>query len=209
MAWTIVTEEETASYCRVVASFLRPEWYTLALGAIENYTGWYSLDEAETVQDYFDGSGSSHLRPLFPINSVTSIQVHGITVPAAYYYVKWNAIQMRSYRPDQSYATTLLLDRETAYGTVFPYGMKNIYVDFNVGGTASLPAKYLNNLRLCLLMIIKEFTVMPRGEGSDYKMNKWRPDRTLNPEEVLTSYGVHGKINGIIRAFLPRKKINP
>ena len=46
---------------------------------------------------------------------------------------------------------------------------------------------------------------IPRNEGSDQVLRKYRPDRTMMPEEVLKSYGVHGKIMGIIQANLPRR----
>lgn len=207
MSWEIITKTQTADFARVTEAQLSDLWYDIALGMVERFTGWRSLSDAKTVAEYVDGSGSSILIPNIPINTVTSVQVHGISLPSGYYYAAWNGIELRTYRPGEDFETTVWLERVTSFGEIFPFGLKNIYVDYNYGGTASLPSEYLTAVKSALLQIIKELSTVPRTEGSDSMLKKYRPDRTMNPEEVLQNYGVHGKINGILLATLPKKRL--
>ena len=206
MAWEIVSKVDVATFARVTQDMLRDVWYTTALGHIERYTGWQKLTAAENITEYVDGSGDAILTPRVPINTVTTIQVHGTPLPSGYWASTWDGIRLRSYRPGESFETTVFLERTTSFGEIFPFGLSNIYLSYNVGGIASLPVEYSEAVKEALLLVIKEFSVVPRMEGSDSMLKKYRPDRTMVPEEVLHNYGLHGKINGILRAILPQTK---
>ena len=207
MSWEIVTKTDTAKFCRVATTELLDSWYDISLGLIERHTGWYSLSVEEDVVEYVNGPGNAILVPKFPINSVSSIYISGVILPSTYYYTAWNQIEIRTYRIDEVYDLTVQLERITNWGEAFPFGIRNINLTYNVGGVESLPSKYLYSLKSTLLMVIKEFSTVPRNEGSDSMLKKYRPDRTMLPEEVLTSYGVHGKIKGILKAMLPKQRV--
>ena len=206
MSWEIITKEDAANFARITTAQLQDIWYDVALAAIENYTGWQSLTEAADISEYIDGPGSSILVPRLPINTVSLLQIYGSSVPTSYYYVTWNGVEMRTYRPGETYETTVYFERVTSFGDVFPFGIRNIYITYNYGGIGSLPNEYLGLVKDSLLQVIKEFSVVPRSEGSDTMLKKYRPDRTLQPEEILSNYGIHGKIKGILQATLPRRK---
>lgn len=207
MSWTIITEAETADFARVTEAQLQDDWYDMALAMVEQHTGWRSLEAAVNATEYVDGSGTYIIKQAPPINSVSLVQIHGETVPAAYYYVNWYGIEMRTYIPGDSYQLTLLLDRKTGFNNIFPFGIKNVYLEYNYGGTASLPTRYQDSLKWAMLQIVKEISTVPKTEGSDSMLKKYRPDRTMLPEEVLRMYGIHGKILGILSATLPSKKL--
>lgn len=207
MSWEIVTQTEAANFARVQENQLDNVWYDIALGMIEAHTGWESLTQATNVSEYLDGNGSSILKTRLPLNSVSLVQVVGTTVPSTYYNVAWYGLEMRSYVPGDTFQTYMLLERLLAYENIFPIGIKNVYAVYNYGGTASLPSKYYNATKSALLQIIKELSTVPRTEGSDSMLKKYRPDRTMQPEEVLRSYGVHGKVYGILLATLPKVKM--
>lgn len=207
MSWEIVTQTETADFARVSVTQLQDIWYDMAVGMVEQYTGWSSLSTPENAQEYVNGSGSSLLRIKSPVNTVSVLEIHGVSVPASLYYVNWYGIEMRSYVPDSILYITYSMERSFALDNVFPFGIKNVYVEYNYGGISSLPDKYKNALKWALLQIIKEMSTVPRTEGSDSMLRKYRPDRTLLPEEVLRMYGIHGKILGILGATLPKQKV--
>lgn len=207
MSWIIITQAEAADFARVTEAQLQDDWYNIALGMIEQHTGWRSLETAVNAQEYVDGTGTYIIKPSPPINSVSLVQIHGETVPSAYYYVNWYGIEMRTYIPGDSYQLTLLLDRKTGFNNIFPFGIKNVYLEYNYGGTASFPSRYLDSIKWAALQIVKEISTVPKTEGSDSMLKKYRPDRTMLPEEVLRMYGVHGKILGILAATLPSKKL--
>lgn len=207
MSWELADKEEVAEYCRTTQQFLRDEWYDSALGMVEDHTGWYSLTTPIDVDEYVSGNGSAILVPKTPINSVTSVYVQGTLLPAVYYYVAWNGIEIVTYRPGEVYDVTVQLGYRLNWGEVFPDGLRNIRLVYNVGGMTSLPTEYQYKFKLAMLMIIKELSTVPRNEGSDTMLNKYRPDRTMLPEEVLTSYGMHGKINGILNSVLPKQRL--
>lgn len=207
MSWEIITQTQAANFSRVQESQLDNVWYDIAIGAIESHTGWESLAQTQTIAEYLDGTGSNILKTRLPLNSVSLVQVVGTTVPSSYYYAGWYGIEMRSYVPGDTFQTYMLLERLLAYENIFPMGLKNVYVEYNYGGISSLPNKYIAAIKSCLLQIIKEISTVPRTEGSDSMLKKYRPDRTLMPEEVLREYGVHGKIHGILAASLPKQKM--
>jgi len=207
MSWAIVTKTEAANFARVTEPQLQDVWYDAALALIENYTGWHSLEVPKTASEYVDGNGSQILHPNLPVNSVNLIQIHGQTVPSAYYHVNWYGVEMRTYIPGDVYISHMLFERKLGAQNIFPYGIKNIYIEYSYGGTSSMPKRLVDNIKWGLLQIIKEISTVPKNEGSDSMLKKYRPDRTLLPEEVLSNYGLHGKIRGILMATFPKQKL--
>lgn len=188
--WTIVTKNDVAEYARINISNIDDSWYDIVLGIVENKTGWFSLENAVDVTETVHGNNSPIMVVKAPINSITSIVANNSIISPSTYTFTWNKIYMKN-----------KTDRSTL--SVFPPGIANIDITYNVGGTDSLPPDYQENLRATLLLCLKEFVAVPRNEGSDQMLKKYRPDRTMMPEEVLQSYGLHGKISGIIKSLLP------
>lgn len=188
--WTIVTKEQSAEYARVNTLSIDDAWYDIMIGAIETYTGWHYLESPTDRIDRFHGTGTPYLLCKTPINSVSSIIVSGSSLSSSEYSAEWNKIY---------------LINDGTVSNIFKNGIKNVIVSYNVGGTNSLPSNYIESLRSTLLMCLKEFIAIPRNEGSDQTLRKYRPDRTMMPEEVLKSYGIHGKIQGIMKANLPSR----
>lgn len=199
--WDILTKEQVSSFIRVPEDRMVDDWYDMAIGHIESHTGWY-LDPVLNITEIISGAGADYIVPDYvPISSVTSIQVNGITVPPTYYVVSWDMIQLKSHRPDDVTAAQMLYTIND-----FTLGSKNINISYSSSGYNGLPRKYKEPVKLCIYFICKEISVNFRGEGSDQIMRKYRPDRTMNPEEVLMGYGQHGKIMGILNTLLPQHK---
>lgn len=190
--WTLVTKEELATYARININNIDESWYEIVLGIIEDRTGWNYLEDAQDVVDIVHGNGSPILAVRSPINSVSSIVINGATLASSAYTFTWNKI----YMVNNTDRTSL---------SVFSPGISNIRLSYNIGGIDSLPNHYQQALRSTLLLCLKEFVAIPRNEGSDQILKKYRPDRTMMPEEVLQSYGLHGKISGIIKTQLPQR----
>ena len=188
--WTLITKNELAEYARINVNNIDDSWYNIILGIIEDKTGWSYLENAEDVVDVIHGNSSPILIGKSPINSISSIVVNGSALSPSVYTYTWNKIYMKN-------------NTDRAYLSVFPPGIANIQITYNVGGINSLPSTYQQALRATVLLCLKEFVAVPRNEGSDQVLKKYRPDRTMMPEEVLQSYGLHGKISGIIKSTLP------
>lgn len=202
MAWEIVSDTDVANYVRFPVNNLRDAWYDQAIGIIEGFTGW-SLTEENNITEVLDGTGTSDLKPeKIPISSVTSINISGINIPTSYYYVTWSGIKLKSHRDFSVQLSSGLYEIID-----FPYGVANITIEYSCGGFNILPRKYQEAIKAATFMIIKEYTVIPRSEGSDQVMRTYRPDRTMLPEEVLMNYGTHGKIRGILNAMLPQERL--
>lgn len=200
-AWDIVSKADVSKFVRVPLTEMQDIWYEMAVGLIEEFTGW-TLTAQSAITERVDGNGTDFIMVnRFPISAVTSLTLEGSSISSTYYGVTWDSIKLYSYRGEDITIYTGLYAIN-----YFPYGSGNITVVYNAGGYASLPNKYYQSVRSCLFMIIKEFSTNFRGEGSDQMYKKYRPDRTQNPEEVLLNYGQHGKIMGIIKAFLPQKR---
>lgn len=201
MAWEIVSKESVASFIRVPEDRMMDVWYDMSIGLIEDHTGWY-LDAQTNITELTSGNGSNFLVPdVVPIASVSSIRIEGSLVPPTHYVTSWDMIQLKSYRSDD------ILQSDMLYSIgEFNLGTRNIEIVYNSAGYNGLPRKYKEALKSCIFFICKEFSVNFRGEGSDQMMRKYRPDRTMNPEEVLMSYGQHGKIKGILNTILPLHK---
>jgi len=192
--WQIITKEQAAEFARVNVQSVDDIWYDNIVGIVERYTGWSHLEEAATITERFHGNGTPFLLCQHPINSVTSIQVSNSLLSSSSYIVDWSKIY--------------LINDDVGNGiplNVFKKGIKNILITYNAGGTDSLPSSYLQSLKNTLLLCLKEMIAIPRNEGSDQTLRKYRPDRTMAPEEVLQSYGIHGKIQGIIKTNLPNR----
>lgn len=190
--WTIISKDRAAEFARVNVDSIDDLWYDEILGTIEVYTGWYSLENGIDVTERRHGSNSPLLLLKSPINSISSIIINGSLLSSSAYDYDWNKVYMINESSDAPLA-------------VFSKGIKNIIISYNVGGTDSLPSKYLNALQMTMLLCMKEYVAIPRGEGSDQTLRKYRPDRTQAPEEVLQSQGIHGKIQGILRVNLPSR----
>lgn len=201
MSWNIVTKQQASDFVRVPLSKMEDIWYDMAIGLIEDHTGW-TLTATSAITERVAGNGTDILMvSKYPISSVTSVTVEGVSLNSSYYGVYWDSIQLYSYRGEDITLYTGLYSINW-----FPYGVGNITVVYNAGGYSSLPNNYLQAVRACILMVCKEFSTNFRGEGSDQMYKKYRPDRTQNPEEVLLNYGQHGKINGILAKFLPQRR---
>lgn len=200
-SWVIVSKQEASQFIRVALSEVQDIWYDMAVGLIEEHTGW-TLTAESSITERVDGLGTDYFElKKYPIASVTSVTLQGSAVNSNYYNVEWDKVRLYSYRGEDLTLYTGLYSLD-----YFPYGSGNLTVVYNAGGYASLPNRYLQAVKACILMVCKEFSTNFRGEGSDQMYRKYRPDRTQNPEEVLMSYGQHGKITGILKAFLPRKR---
>lgn len=192
--WEIVSKEQTANYARVNIQNIDDYWYTNIVGMIEKYTGWRYLNDATSVTERYHGTGTPFLAIHAPINTITSIVVSTATISSSLYSYDWNKVYLINDELNAGYAHN-----------VFKQGIKNVVVNYNVGGTSSLPVHLSESLQQTMLMCLKELIAIPRNEGSDQTLRKYRPDRTMMPEEVLKSYGVHGKIQGIMKANLPMR----
>lgn len=201
MAWEIVSSSIVKDFIRVPQSDMQDIWYDMAVGLIEEHTGW-NLTATLGITEKTDGNGTDFLAVQnAPIASVASVKVEGDTIPSGYYHVRWDSIRLLSYRGED-----VSLYNGLYSITHFPFGVGNIEIVYDGGGATALPNKYLQSVKSCILMVCKEFSTNFRGEGSDQMYRKYRPDRTQNPEEVLLNYGQHGKITGILKAFLPTRK---
>lgn len=202
MSWEIVTKNDAKQFIRVPTIEIQDLWYDLAVGLIEEHTGW-TLTAQSGITERVNGTGADYLETeKFPISAVTSIVVEASSLSSSFFAVRWNMIQLLSYRGEDI----------TDYGGLysineFPFGIGNVTVVYNAGGHTSLPNKYLRATQMTILMLIKEISTNFRGEGSDQRYKTYRPDRTQNPEEVLLNYGQHGKMQGILKANLPIKRM--
>jgi len=190
--WKIVSKDEVSNFARISAGSIEDMFYDTTLGVVETFTGWSNLEAPINIIHTAHGHGSPILLAHAPINSVASITVNGAVISPSLYYVSWDKIYMKN-------------SEENPRLQVFKRGFANIELAYNIGGIASIPENYQQSLKATLLLCIKEMVAIPRNEGSDQVLRKYRPDRTMMPEEVLKSYGVHGKIMGIIQANLPRR----
>lgn len=190
--WKIISKSDAAEYARMSINSIDDLWYDTTLGLIEVHTGWASLDETMDDVRVLHGTNTPILLVPAPINSITYIKIDDVALSDGLYHYNWNKIYMKNASTRTSLST-------------FPTGIANIEVSYNVGGITSLPDEYQSALKATLLLCIKEFVAIPRNEGSDQVLRKYRPDRTMMPEETLKNYGVHGKIMGIIRANLPSR----
>lgn len=199
--WDIISVDQASKFIRIPQSEIQDFWYDVSIGLIEQHTGW-TLDIVDNIDEKIDGTDSTHIEVTqFPISSVSQVKVMGDIIPSSYYAVKWNMIQLLSYRGEDVSIYNGLYSID-----VFPYGVGNVQVIYDCGGVNSLPNKYKQAVTMCLLMLCKEISTNFRGEGSDQILRKFRPDRTQNPEEVLINYGQHGKMEGILKALLPKRK---
>lgn len=189
--WNIISKSDLAEFARISAGSIDDIWYDATLGIIETFTGWSHLEEPVNKIYTTHGHNSPILVSLSPINTVNSITVNSKVISPSLYFVSWDKIYMKN-------------DDENR-NMVFVRGFGNITVDFNIGGTSAIPDHFQQALKGTLLLCLKEMVAIPRNEGSDQVLRKYRPDRTMMPEEVLKSYGVHGKIMGIVQANLPRR----
>lgn len=192
--WDIVSKEQTATYARVSIQNIDDYWYDNIVGMVEHFTGWRHLDEAQNIVTRCHGTGTPFLAIHAPINTITSIVVSQETISSSLYTYDWNKVYMINDDLNTGYANNF-----------FKRGVKNVVVTYNVGGTSNLPTYLFESLQQSMLMCLKELIAIPRNEGSDQTLRKYRPDRTMMPEEVLKSYGVHGKIQGILKANLPMR----
>lgn len=202
MAWEIVTKNDAKEFIRVPTLDIQDLWYDMALGLIEDHTGW-TLEAQSGITERANGSGTDILETeIFPIQSVSSIVIESNGLSSGFYTTRWNWIQLLSYRGED------ITDYGGLYSiTEFPFGIGNVTITYNAGGYDSLPNKYKRATQLTMLMLIKEISTNFRGEGSDQMYKKYRPDRTQNPEEVLLNYGQHGKMQGILKANLPIRRL--
>lgn len=188
--WQIISKDAAAQYARMAIGSIDDLWYDTTLGIIETYCGWSNLEEAVDITETMHGNNSPILIVKAPIVSVTSISVDGTIISPTLYKYNWNKI----YMTNNSDRTSL---------SVFQRGIMNVVVSYRVGGISSLPEHYQDALKATMLLCIKEMVAVPRNEGSDQTLRKYRPDRTMMPEETLKNYGIHGKIMGIVKAQLP------
>lgn len=190
--WKIITKEEASEFARVSINSIDDIIYDTTLGLIEVHTGWRNLDDPINTIKYAHGIGSPILLLDAPINSITYIKIDGVTIDSSLYYADWNKVYMKN-------------NSDRLSLNVFPVGIGNIEVSYEQGGSETLPESYRQSLIATTLLCVKEMIAIPRNEGSDQVLKKYRPDRTMMPEETLKNYGVHGKIMGIIRANLPSR----
>lgn len=200
--WDIVSKEDTKQFIRVPVDDIQDLWYDLALGMIEEHTGW-TLESDTNITELVNGTGADYIQVAnFPIASVASISIESLGISSGFYATRWYMIQLLSYRGDS------ITDYGGLYSICeFPYGIGNVTVTYNCGGFDSLPNKYARATQLTMLMLMKEISTNFRGEGSDQRYKNYRPDRTQNPEEVLLNYGQHGKMQGILKANLPKQRL--
>ena len=201
MAWELVSKTDVAKNIRIAAPDIQDLWYDSAVGLVERFTGWNLLSPQDYTQ-YGDGNGSEIFMPeVLPINSVSLLKILGQEIPITSYLVRWDGVYFKTPEVLSStpYTTSLV------YYNRFPFGIGNVYIEYNAGGPANLPNKYAAYLPMTLTYIIKELSVLFRNEGSDSVLEKYRPDRSQVKEEVLQSYGIHGKVRGIIKSWYPIK----
>lgn len=204
MAWEIISKTQASEYARYPANNINDLWYDIVVGLVESHTGWESLNAvADPRTDTFSGLGSSFLPLAIPLVSVSSLKVLGVELPASYYKVRWDGIELSTYRPQQVIVQAPYFDIFTQYGSIFPFGTNNIEATFTYGGYENLPRNLQTSLQGVMLMIIKEFTVMPRNEGSDQIMKAYKSG--LHTDEALKKAGMHGKISGILADFMPMR----
>lgn len=202
MSWEIVTKADTKNFIRVPLDEIQDLWYDLALGLVEEHTGWTLTPEAD-ITERVNGTGADYIETeKFPISSVSSVTIESSSLSLGFMAARWNMIQLLSYRGEDI----------TNYGGLysineFPYGIGNVTVVYSCGGALSLPNRYYRTVQMTMLMLIKEISTNFRGEGSDQMYKKYRPDRTQNPEEVLLNYGQHGKMQGILKTNLPKRRL--
>lgn len=190
-----------SQYIRMPTSQIDDIWYTWCMALIQKHTGWYSLDEAKTLTDqYLDGDGSAYLRTRRPLNSISSLLVNGTSLSDAHYLARWDGVYLRTFYQSESFIYS-----DYRYTGFFPEGIGNIKITYNAGGTDNLPEEYLGALQASLVLIVKEFSTLPRQEGSDQIMKRYNPNRTAEPEEALRTFGIHGKIQGILNSTLPKR----
>lgn len=201
MAWELVSKSDVAKNIRVAAPDIQDIWYDSAIGLVERFTGW-NLVAAQSYTEYGDGNGSEIFTPeVLPLNSVSSLKISTQLIPSTAYLVRWDGVYFKTPEvlPTTPYTTSLI------YYNHFPFGIGNVYIEYNGGGITNLPSKYSSYLPMTLTYIIKELSVLFRNEGSDNVLEKYRPDRSQVKEEVLQNYGIHGKVRGIIKSWYPIK----
>lgn len=203
MSWEIITKTQASEFIRIPESKLDDIWYDITIGLIESHTGWEDLDaEIGPVTSTFSGDGSSYIPLKTPLKSVDSIRTVGVLLPTAYYTVAWDGVYMNTYRPlNVVIQQSVYYDTYSQYGTIFPVGQNNISVTYTHGGYLNLPKNLRNSLKAAALMILREFTVYPRNEGSDQIMKVYKAG--LHTDEALKKAGTHGKILGILEDFMP------
>lgn len=201
MAWEIVPKSQVSENIRIPVTSLQDIWYDAAIGLVERFSGIY-IGEAANYTEEGDGTGSIFYRPkVIPVNSVSSLSILGQTIPSYRYSVRWDGIWFK----DQRVLDTNPYSTGFVYYSSFPFGISNVDITYNAGGITNLPSEFKDALPMTLILVIKEMSVLFRTEGSDQVLEKYRPDRSKVKDEVLQNYGIHGKIRGIIKSWLPPK----
>jgi hypothetical protein len=204
MAFEIISKEDVAKMIRLPIAKIEDTWYDQTLGLIEQYTGLFSLSEAQDIDDVLDGDGGYYLSLQRPLNSVSSVWMDGYTIPANYYLARWDGLYLKTY-----YTVNLPYESNLRYANEFTPGIGNIQISYNAGGVVNLPSKYYKSLQATIVLCLQAWATMPREEGSDQLMRNFRPvnQEYQRKDEALSERGVHGKIRDIIRTTLPKRTV--
>jgi hypothetical protein len=203
MSWSIVTKTQASEFARIPVANMNDIWYDIAISAVERHTGFQSLETQvdAPITHTFSGTGASFIELYKPLVNVTSLRVLNVELPTTFYTVRWDGIELNTYRPYPVIMSTVYFDYFTNNGFIFPVGTNNVQATFTYGGFMNLPSSLQGTIKMAMLLILKELTVPPRNEGSDQIMKSYGANR--NTSEVLMIGGVHGKIQAILQSVTP------
>jgi hypothetical protein len=182
MAWEIISKSTVAELIGVSSSILRDEWYDIAVALIERYTGRKNIASPRNIVEshyVWDTPIITVRNP--PILQVGYIKIEGTLLPTNAY--SWTQRQILF----DSGKLNLHERRHVEVG----YVSGTTDTDFAVGA--------------CIAFVVKELANMRTMEGAESLIQFYKPGRSTATEEPLREWGQHGKIKGIIEAFLGRK----
>ena len=194
MAWELVSKPVVARLAAVKEQELDDEWYDMAIGIIEHISGQHNLGSTTTVTETLDGRGWPRLsvkQP--PISSVVYVKVGGDTVDSSTYTHDKNNIIIKD---DAS-----LGGNPYVSGDTFTKGRMNVEVSY-VSGDADPP----KNIAMAVALIVKELANMRTLEGSESRLQFYRPDRQEGVKDFVGEFlGTHGKIASIVKTLVGKR----
>jgi hypothetical protein len=182
MAWEIISKSSVAGLIGVSESVLQDGWYDMAVALIQRRSKIHNIADPKTVTEthYIWDFPVVFVRQN-PILAVSSVSVDGVELSADKY----------------SYDSRQIFILDTTFNT---NDKKTVLVSFSSGTDQTDYA-----VAACIALVIKEFANMRTMEGSETLIQFYRPGQSKATERPLVEWGIQGKINGIIDAFLGRK----
>lgn len=197
MAWEAVSKENVAALSGIRTTALRDEWYDFAVGLIGKIAGIYNIGTPIAVVEIKDGNGSSVMqvdKP--PISAVEKVVVDGVTMSSALVKYSGSSVYLSDSGVGYQYTTNPRIGNY-----IFSKGIRNVEITYTSGTLVSDEA-----YALAVSLVVKEFANLATAEGSDSRLQFYKPGQSGRTEKPLYEWGLHGKIKGIIISLLGEKK---